>query len=316
MTLQQLKYFIVIANSGSIGKAAERLFIAQPSLSNSLRELEAEFGLNLFSRTSKGTYLTQDGEEFLRYARQVIEQAALLEERWVAGKPAKPRLHIIAQHYAFAVKAFINMIGKNGFHGYHYSLQEGKAFDVIEEVKILRSDIGLLYKDRYNRAAIDKLLREGNLEFYPLFTAKPYVLISIRHPLAGREYLTPKDLSEYPRTSFERSDYNALYFSQEMEALSEYRPEKKEDDSVKSIAIGDRGTMLHLLLGINAYTLATGLQGVDMYGSEIIAVPFRAESADAQTEVGWISRKDRSLGEQAERYIEELYLVAAETKVF
>lgn len=315
MTLQQLKYFIVTANSGSIGKAAERLFIAQPSLSSALRELEAETGRKLFSRTSKGTYLTRDGEEFLRYARQVIEQVALLEERWVASKPAKPRLHIISQHYAFAVKAFINMIRKNSFQGYDYSLQEGKAFDIIEAVKLLRSDIGLLYKDRYYRVVIDKLLREGGLEFHPLFTAKPHVLISVMHPLADREYLTPEDLSEYPRTSFERSDYNALYFSEEMEALREDKLAGNTDNLAKSISIGDRGTMFHLLLGINAYTMTTGLQGIDLYGSEVMTLPFRAEGAVSKMEIGWIAPKDRPLGEQVERYIEELQVVAAEVNV-
>ncbi len=313
MTLQQLKYFIVTANSGSIGKAAERLFIAQPSLSAALRELEGETGRKLFSRTSKGTYLTHDGEEFLRYARQVIEQAALLEERWVTSKPAKPRLHVIAQHYAFAVKAFISMINKHSFQGYDYSLQEGRAFDIIEEVKLLRSDIGLLYRDCYNRAVINKLLREDGMEFHPLFIGKPHVLISAAHPLSQREYLTPEDLREYPRASFERSDYNVLYFSDEMVTLREDRLEKNTDERAKSISIGDRGTMLHLLLGINAYTLTTGRQGLDLYGAEVMTLPFYAEGGgSAEMEVGWIARKDRPLGELVEQYIEELQVVAAE----
>lgn len=305
MTLQQLKYFIEVSNSGSIGKAAERLFIAQPSLSSALRDLEAEIGHNLFSRTSKGTYLTHDGKEFLRYARQVLEQVALLEERWATQKSVKQRLLVISQHYAFVVKAFINMMSKNTVQEFDYNLQEGKTFDVIEEVRMLRSEIGVLYKDRYNRTIIEKLLREGGLEFHPLFTAKPYVLISSVHPLAARAYLTPKDLAEYPRVSFERSDYNALYFSEEMEVL-------KADTIVKSISVGDRGIMYQLLLGINAYTLTTGLQGIDLYGDEVTTIPFRVEGPTPTMEVGWISRKDSHLTEQAERYLDELRAVAAE----
>lgn len=312
MTLQQLKYYIVTANSSSIGKAAERLHITQPSLSSALRDLETEIGHSFFSRTSKGTCLTHDGEEFLRYARQVVEQAALLEDRWISKHPAKPRLHIISQNCAFAVKAFINMIRKHGMQDYHYSLREGKAFDIIEEVRLLRCDIGVLGRDRCSEAVIDKLLREGDLEFHPLFASEPYVLISARHPLAGKEYLTAEDLSPYPRTSFEKSDYNALYYSEDLEALREVRLAENMDQRVKIISVEDRATMLHLLLRIDAYTLAGGVQGTDLYGKDVIALPFRGRDTVFRQETGWIARKGTPLEKQLAQYVEELQLVAAE----
>lgn len=313
MTLQQLKCFIVTANSGSIGKAAERLYITKPSLSGILRDLEAEVGGKLLARTSKGTCLTQDGEEFLRYARQVIEQTDLLEKRWVSRKPAKPQLHIISQHYAFAIKAFINMLKKNGIQNYNYSLHEGEAFDIIEEVKLLRSDIGVLCRDKYNRTVIDKLLHEGGLEFHPLFSTEPYVLISALHPLADRTYLTPEDLSEYPRISFfAKSGCDALYFSEDIEALKEDRLAESMDQRVKVISVGDRATMLHLLLGINAHTLTAGLQGIDLYGGRIIALPFRVGDTVFQQETGWIACKGTPLEKQTAQYVEELHIVAAQ----
>lgn len=305
MTLQQLKYFIETANSGSISKAAERLYIAQPTLSTALRELEAEIGYSLFSRTSKGTHLTHDGEEFSRYARQVMEQLALLEERCISKKIVKSRLFVISQHYAFAVKAFMNMIVKHNVPEYDYNMKEGKTFEIIENVRCLRSEIGVLYIDRYNRTVVEKLLRQGEMEFHLLFVAKPYVLLSAEHPLAERDYLTPENLKEYPRVSFEQSDYNALYFSEEMEAL-------KTEALVKSISVGDRGIMYHLLLGLNAYTVTTGLQGLDLYGEGITTLPFHVEGQVTSMEVGYISRKGVPFSAEAQWYIEELKAVAAE----
>lgn len=312
MTLQQLKYFIVTANTGSISKAAERLYIAQPSLSNALRDLENETGRTLFSRTSKGTYLTHDGEEFLLYALQVVEQVSLLEERWVSKEPTNSRLHIISQHYAFAVKAFINMIKTCKVYEYDYRIQEGKIFDIIEEVRLLRCDIGLLYVGKYNRAVIEKLLREGNLEFNSLFTAELYVMISSTHPLAGKKFLTSNDLIDYPRTSFDQSDYNALVFSQYSGLKKDKLFSKTTEMVPKNISVGDKGTMLNLLLGINAYTLTTGMQGIDLYGDKVTTVPFCSEGTDLTVDVGWIARKDREKTAPLKRYIEELQIVAKE----
>lgn len=340
MTFQLLKYFIETVNSGSISKAAERLFIAQSSLSIALRALESEVGHTLFLRTSKGTHLTDDGEEFLLYAENVLEQIALLEERWVTPKPLKPRLLIISQHYAFAVKAFINMVKKNSLPEYEYSLKEGRILDIIEEVRFLRSEVGILYMDCYNHTMIEKLAEEGGLEFHPLFTAKPYVLISAAHPLAHKKYLMPSDLDEFPRVSFEQSDCNVFTFHREdktvkidppardkanplgkcktnpMTKTSKHKTDpparNKTDSLAKSISVGDRGMMYHLLLALNAYTLTTGLQGIDLYGGEVAAIPLCVEDEIFTMEVGWISRTDRRLTQQAQRYIEALTEVASE----
>ncbi len=259
--------------------------------------------------------MTQAGEEFLCCARQVIEQADLLEKRWVSGKLLKPRLHIISQHYAFAIKAFTNMIHKNGMQDFNYSLHEGEAYEIIEEVKLLRSDIGVLCRDRYSRPIIDPLLQEAGLEFHPLFTTEPYVLISSRHPLARKPYLAPEDLNEYPRISFfAESDCDALYFSEDMEALAQDRLANNIDQSVTIISVKDRATMIHLLLGIDAYTLTAGLQGIDLYGDKIVALPFRVEATDFQQETGWIACKETALEQQVAQYVDELEAVAAQSK--
>ncbi len=299
MTLQQLKYFIETVNCGSINKAAERLFIAQPSLSNALRDLEAEIGRELLVRTPRGISPTTDGAEFLGYARQVAEQAGLLEQRWLHKKPSRRLCSISTQHYAFAVNAFVNMVRKTNAEEYEYTLREARTFEIVEDVKNLRSEVGVLYRNSYNRQVMDKLLRENSLTFHPLFTAKPHVFISTANPLAGREYVTLEDLAEYPRLSFEQGVYNSFYFSEEI-LSTEYVK--------KDIRVGDRATIFNLMIGLNGYTISTGIVSADLNGDNITAVPLRV---DDSIEVGWICHKDIRLTQQAALYLEELKAVVA-----
>ncbi len=300
MTLQQLKYFIETVNFGSINRAAESLFIAQPSLSKALRDLETEIGHELLIRTPRGIALTIDGAEFLGYARQVVEQAALLEQRWLNMKPSRRLCSISTQHYAFAVNAFVNMVKKTDAEEYEYTLREARTFEIVEDVKNLRSELGILYINNFNRQVIEKLLRENNLTFHPLFTAEPHVFISSANPLAKKQYVTLEDLADYPRLSFEQGDYNSFYFSEEI-LSTEY--------AKKDIRVGDRATIFNLMIGLNGYTISTGIVSADLNGDNIMAVPLRV---DDEIEVGWISHKDIQLTRQAAMYLEELKAVVAE----
>lgn len=299
MTLQQLKYFIETVNCGSINKAAERLYIAQPSLSSALRDLEAEIGRELFIRTPRGISPTTDGAEFLGYARQVVEQASLLEQRWLHKKPSRRLCSISTQHYAFAVNAFVNMVRKTNAEEYEYTLREARTFEIMEDVKNLRSELGILYRNDFNRRVLDKLLREKSLAFHPLFIAKPHVFISTANPLAGREYVTLEDLAEYPRLSFDQGEYNSFYFSEEILSTEHVK---------KEIRVGDRATIFNLMIGLNGYTISTGIVSADLNGDNITAVPLRV---DDFIEVGWICHKDLRLTQQAALYLEELKAVVA-----
>lgn len=300
MTLQQLKYFIEIVNCGSINKASERLFIAQSSLSNALKELEKEIEHELFTRTPRGISLTTDGVEFLGYARQVLEQTELLEQRWLNKKPSRRLCSISTQHYAFAVNAFVNMVKKTNSEEYEYTLREARTFEIVEDVKNLRSDLGILYMNTFNRKVIEKLLHESSLRFYPLFTAKPHVFISTKNPLANKKYVTLEDLADYPRLSFEQGDYNSFYFSEEILSTEHVK---------KDIHVGDRATIFNLMIGLNGYTISTGIVSEDLNGDNITAVPLHV---DDMMEIGWISHKDIQLTRQASMYLEELKAVVAE----
>ncbi|WP_283607960.1 LysR family transcriptional regulator [Faecalispora anaeroviscerum] len=294
MTLQQLKYIIEIVNCGSINEAAKKLYITQPSLSSAVKELESEMGIELFLRTPKGITLTSDGAEFLGYARQVTEQAGLLEQRYLNKKPSRQLCSISTQHYAFAVNAFVNMIQKSGADEYEFTLRETRTYEIIEDVKTLRSEIGILYRNPFNQKVIDKLLKENHLEFHPLFTAKPHIFISASNPLAGRESVTLEDLEEYPYLSYEQGDYNSFYFSEEILSTVFHK---------KSIHVSDRATIFNLMIGLDGYTISTGIVSADLNGDNITSVPL---IVDDQIQVGWISNRQIQLSKQALSYVEEL----------
>lgn len=300
MTLQQLKYMIEVVNCGSINEAAKRLYITQPSLSSAIKELEAEIGVELFIRTPRGITLSVDGAEFLGYARQVVEQTGLLEQRYLNKKPSRQLCSISTQHYAFAVNAFVNLITQSGADEYEFTLRETRTHEIIEDVKNLRSEIGILYLNSFNRKVIEKLLRESHLTFHPLFEAKPHIFISKQNPLAGRSFVTLDDLQQYPYLSFEQGEFNSFYFSEEILSTVFHK---------KSIHVSDRATLFNLLIGLNGYTISTGIVSADLNGDNIIAVPLAIEE---HMQIGWIANHQIQLSKQASVYVKELKSVIQE----
>lgn len=295
MTLLQLKYVIEVARSRSISKAAQRLFISQPSLSNALKELEKEVGITIFSRTNKGIVITPEGSEFLGYARQVVEQTELLENRY-SNTTQAPQHHfsVSAQHYAFAVSAFVRLLKDYNRDEYEFALRETKTYEIIDDVKNLRSEIGILYVNEFNKKVINKFLREGNLMFHELFEAKPHVFISSKNPLVTQEFVTLSDLLPYPYLSFEQGDYNSFYFSEEILSTIS-RP--------KNIRVSDRATLFNLLIGLNGYTISTGVISYELNDDDIVAVPLQV---DERITVGYITHKNVTNSPLADIYIQYL----------
>ncbi|AIQ12305.1 LysR family transcriptional regulator [Paenibacillus durus] len=294
MTLQQLKYVIEVAGRGSMNEAAKRLFISQPSLSNTIRDLEDEIGITIFERTNKGISLTKEGAEFLSYARQVVEQAELLENRYLGAKPSPQHFSVSTQHYAFAVNAFVNLVREHGQEEYELALRETKTYEIIQDVKTLRSEIGILYLNEFNAKVMGRLLKDAGLVFNSLFTAKPHIFISIHNPLAKQSIVTIDQLHEYPYLSFEQGEYNSFHFSEEILSTLSHP---------KSIRVNDRATLFNLLIGLNGYTISTGVLSADLNGNEIIPVPL---DCGESINVGWICHKDAVLSKLAIAYVEEL----------
>lgn len=298
MTLQQIQYFIEVAEEGSITAAADVLFVAQPTMSAAMKDLESRLGRSLLLRSSRGVTLTTEGAEFLGYARQVIEQVALLEQHYLGRPPSRRLLGVSTQHYSFAVDAFVQMVKGTDAAEYEFSLRETRTWDIIEDVRTLRSELGLLYRNDFNRNVIDKLLRDSGLTFHPLFLAQPHIFISRKNPLASRDSTTLADLADLPRLTFDQGTNNSFYFAEEiLSTLS----------SKREIRVSDRATIFNLMIGLNGYTISTGLISDDL-DPEIVAVPL---DVDEHIEIGWIGHSAIPLTEQAQRYLTEVRVVIA-----
>lgn len=299
LTLQQLRYFITVATEGSISAAADLLYVTQPSMSASMKELEARVGRTLLARSARGVTLTVEGAEFLGYARQVLEQVELLEHRYLGRPPSRRLLGISTQHYSFSVDAFVHMVQASGAEEYEFSLRETRTEEIIEDVRTLRSEIGILYRNDFNAKVIDKLLRESRLVFHPLFLADPHIFISRSNPLASRRRATLADLEDLPRLTFDQGANNSFYFAEEiLSTLS----------SKREIRVSDRATIFNLMIGLGGYTISTGIIS-DELDPSIVAIPL---DIDERIEIGWIDHAAIPLTEQARRYLEEVRTVVAE----
>lgn len=295
MTLQQLKYVIYIAESGSLSKASEIAFISQPSLSATLKDLEKEIGIQIFSRNNRGLQLTLEGNEFLAYARQVILQYSLIEEKYLKTKEQKKKFSISMQHYSFAVKAFIHMAKEFNMEEYEFALRETKTYEVIDDVRYFRSELGILYLNEFNQSILTKLFKEYDIDFYPLFSCKVYVYLWSGNPLAEYESISLTDLEEYPCLSFEQGNQNAFYFSEEVLSTYDYK---------RFIKVNDRATMLNLMKGLLGYTFCSGILSEDLNGGEYHTVPLES---DEIMQIGYIKKKNIPCSKLANIYIEEIH---------
>ncbi len=296
MTLQQLKYAVTVADTKNITEASRKVFISQPSLTAALHELENEMGITIFSRTNKGVTITNEGDEFLAYARQVLDQAALLEEHFKGGSEATPIFSVSCQHYSFAVKAFVEVIKKFGGNEYDFTLRETQTHEIIDDVAKLKSEIGILYMSTKNQKVIETLLKKNNLVFEPLFTTKLHVFISSKNPLAKKRSIKISDLKNYPYLTYEQGDFNSFYFAEE--PLTEI-----DVDCPKNIKVRDRATLFNLLIGLDGYTICSGIISHELNGPEIISRPLAVE--DKMT-VGIVTKKDIGLSRYGLAYIEAL----------
>ena len=294
MTLQQLKYIVTVAETGTITEAANRLYISQPSLTNAIRELEKEMNIVIFNRTNKGISLSKEGDDFLGYARQVLEQAAILEDKYKGNDGGKKNFCVSTQHYSFAVNAFVDLIKKYGQDEYDFSLRETQTYEIIDDVAKMKSEIGILFLNDFNEMVIRKILKSHNLEFHLLFVAKPHVFISRKHPLADKKVITNEELEEYPYLSFEQGEHNSFYFSEEI--FSAY--ERK-----KNIRVRDRASLFNLLIGLNGYTVCSGVIDEKLNGKNIIAVPLADES---DMRIGYIVHKNGMTSRLGKSYLEAL----------
>ena len=299
MTLQQIKYVIGIAETGSLNKAAEKLYVSQPSLTATIHDLEDELGITIFNRTGRGVTLTNDGTEFLTSARQLYLDYQSVMEKYSENGSIKKKFGVSTQHYSFAVKSFVEMVKDFNTNEYEFAIRETKTREVIDDVATLKSEIGILYLSDFNRKAITSILKSKELEFHHLIDCKAYVYIWKGHPLANNKHISLSQLEDYPCLSFEQGDGASFYFAEEILSTEEYH---------RTIKANDRATILNLMIGLNGYTLCSGIICEELNGSDYIAVPFKEEdeSINRIMEIGFITRRGFNLSTIGNKYIEEV----------
>ncbi|MBD5156882.1 MAG: LysR family transcriptional regulator [Butyrivibrio sp.] len=299
MTLQQIYYAITISDTGSMNKAAEILYVAQPSLSGAIHDLESELGITIFHRSGRGVTLTNDGVEFLTYARQVYSQYEALRDKYGDSDRRKKKFGVSTQHYSFAVKSFVEMVKQFDTEEYEFAIRETKTKEVVEDVSTLKSEIGILYLSNFNQAAISKILKAHDLEFHKLIDCRVYAYLWKGHPLANESSVKIEKLYEYPCLTFEQGESSSFYFAEEIFSTNEYP---------RTIKANDRATMLNLMVGLNGYTLCSGIICEELNGGDYIAVPLDSGEDSAENghmQIGYIVKKNQILSSMGSLYIKE-----------
>lgn len=294
MTLKQLEYIIKVSQCGNITDAAQELFIAQPSLTHAIKELESEMGITIFTRTNKGVSLTNEGERFLSYARQVMDQANLLEDAYKSKESMSPKLSVSCQHYSFCVTAFADTIKEFDANKYNFTIRETQTHEIIEDVTNLKSELGVLYLSKSNKDVISKIIKSNDLVWTELYVAKPHVFFGFNHPLAKKERITIHDLKEYPYLTYEQGNYNSFYFSEEFISTI---------DTKKNILVRDRATLFNLAVALDGYTVSSGIIMKDVNDEKIIARPL---DYNEEMHIGYIHKKNHVLSNYANAYLKNI----------
>lgn len=294
MRLQQLIYFEKIIEKGSINEAAKALFLTQPSLSNALKELESEMNVQLVIRNKQGIIPTSEGREFLIYCRQILDQVNLLEEKFKNEPLRKQNFSVSAQHYAFVVHAFVELLRTVNSDEYNFTLRETETENIFDDLTSFKSELGVLYLNAFNQQVMLKLFKEKGLVFTPLFEAKPHIFVSRSNPLVAKKSLTLTDLEDYPYLSYEQGETNSFYFSEEI--LSTW-------DRKKNIKVSDRATIFNLMVGLNGYTISSGIISSELNDDKIVAIPL--EYDDVIT-LGWLKQEQLEVSPLAQTYLELL----------
>lgn len=291
MRIQQLEYLERIIEAGSINEAAKRLFLTQPSLSNAVKELENEMGIQIFQRSSGGISLTAEGREFMTYSKQILDKVNLMNERYKNGQQRKQSFSVSAQHYAFVVHAFVELIKSVNANEYQFTLRETETQNIFNDLAQFKSELGILYTNGFNQKIMQRLFKENNLVFTPLFVAKPHIFVSRYNPLTSKSSVNLSDLEDYPYLSYEQGEVNSFYFSEEILSTLSHK---------KSIKVSDRATIFNLMVGLNGYTISSGIISSKLNDDKIVAIPL---NVDDDITLGWLKHRQVELSTLAERYL-------------
>ena len=294
MTILQLKYIIAIDEECSMRRAADRLYVSQPGLSSAVRDLENELGIQIFERVHNGVVTTAAGASFIAYARSAVEQFEKVEEKYLNSKNEKPTFSVSMQHYTIAVNAFIETVKEYDLEEYQFHIRETQTSEVIEDVKTLRSEVGVIALSDFNKSTFRKIFADASLEFTELFTRNTYLYLSKHHPLADKETISLDDVKDYPCMVFDQGDNTSFYYREEALATYDYK---------KVISTNERATSIELMLGLNGYAVGAAMLGDSLNTSEIKAIKLNEEE---NLTFGYITRKCAALSKMAQTFVQKL----------
>lgn len=294
MTILQLKYVIAIDEECSMRKAADRLYVSQPGLSSAVRDLESEIGIQIFERVHNGVVTTSAGASFIAYARHAVEQFEKVEDKYLNSRSEKPTFSVSMQHYTVAVNAFIDTVKEYDLEEYQFSIRETQTSEVIEDVKTLKSEVGVIALSDFNKNTFKKVFADASLEFHELFCRNTYVYISKHHPLANKAELSLEELQDYPCMVFDQGDNTSFYYREEALATYDYK---------KIISTNERATSVELMLGLNGYAVGAAMLGDSLNASDLQAIKLKEEE---NLTFGYIIRKGSILSEMGQSFVSKL----------
>ncbi len=284
MTLQQLKYVSMVEKCGSFSRAAQKLYVSQPSISNLVNALEEELGITIFTRSSTGIAITNEGRELLKLSNRLLRDADYISEYFHSDTEGpKPTFFVSSQHYDFVVSAFEEFVDGLDAERYTLGLNQTQTAAVIEDVRKQYSDLGVIFLSDVNRRHMMKVLEDNNLEFHAVTQAAPHAFLSVTHPLAKRESVTPEELMDYPCIVYEQNADSPGFFSEEM-MLPNFYPRKV-------VYISDLYVSTALMRSCNAYDIGTGVISPRL-AREVACVPI---DTDDRVDIGWIGIRGRML---------------------
>ena len=294
MTILQLKYVIAIDEECSMRKAADRLYVSQPGLSSAVRDLENELGIQIFERVHNGVVTTAAGASFIAYARNAVEQFEKVEEKYLNARNERPTFSVSMQHYTIAVDAFIETVREFDLDEYQYFIRETQTSEVIEDVKTLKSEVGVIALSDFNKNTFKKIFADASLEFHELFTRDTYVYLRKDHELAGKDEISLEELQDYPCMVFDQGDNTSFYYREEALATYDYK---------KVISTNERATSVELMLGLNGYAVGAAMLGDSLNSSDLTAKKLKE---DEMLTFGYIVRKGAELSDMGKSFIEKL----------
>ena len=291
MTLKQAEYLIAIARHGSITRASKEMFVAQSSLSSIIKEVEKEYGLEIFRRDSKGVELTMPGREFIEDLQHMLDQYGYINAKYHRPPQTEVFLSISTQHHICGEGAFIRLADL--YHGDNFRLgfREGSTEQVLGEVETGVSEVGLLFYFLSAKNIVIQDLRNRGMVFNHIAYRKPHLYAHCSHPLAGRVSVTTEDMRHYPSISYDAGGSSASLYTSNL---------RRATPRMQSFHVIDRASAYTIMRNTLAYATGTGYQSEDPAYADIACVPIEGS---AGLEVGWLVKDKQHLSDPAQQFI-------------